>query len=290
MPTSTAPYTSSASGPRAITRRRAARSSRFLNAPHAREVIFVRGTTEGINLVAQSWGRSTLRPGDEIILSWMEHHSNIVPWQMICEQTGAVLRIIPINDDGELLLDEYEKLLSKRTKMVSVVYLSNALGTINPVERLVELAHVHGAKVLIDAAQAASHLPLDVREIDCDFLVFSGHKIYGPTGIGVLYGKAELLEAMPPWQGGGDMIHSVSFAKTTYAELPNKFEAGTPDIAGVVGLGAAARLSRLRRTARRGRTRGRALAPRDREGEADPRRAHHRQRDEQGRGPLLRGR
>jgi cysteine desulfurase/selenocysteine lyase len=212
---------------------------RFLSAEHAREVIFVRGTTEGINLVAQSWGRANLRPGDEIILSWMEHHSNIVPWQLICEQTGAVLRIIPINDDGELLLDEYEKLLSKRTKLVSVVHLSNALGTINPVERIVEMAHVHGAKVLIDAAQSASHSPIDVREMDCDFLVFSGHKVYGPTGIGALYGKAELLEAMPPWQGGGDMIRSVSFEKTTYADLPNKFEAGTPDIAGVVGLGAA---------------------------------------------------
>jgi cysteine desulfurase/selenocysteine lyase len=212
---------------------------RFLNAQDSREVIFVRGTTEGINLVAQSWGRANLRPGDEIILSWMEHHSNIVPWQMICEQTGAVLRIIPINDDGELLLDEYEKLLSKRTKIVSVVYLSNALGTINPVERIAEMAHIHGAKVLIDAAQAASHLSMDVQVIGCDFLVFSGHKVYGPTGIGVLWGKAELLEAMPPWQGGGDMIRSVSFEKTTYADLPNKFEAGTPDIAGVVGLGAA---------------------------------------------------
>jgi cysteine desulfurase/selenocysteine lyase len=211
----------------------------FLNAPEAREVVFVRGATEGINLVAQSWGRANLRDGDEIVLSLMEHHSNIVPWQMICEQTGAKLRVIPINDDGELLLDEYEKLLSPRTKMVSVAYLSNALGTINPVERVIELAHLQGAKVLIDAAQAASHLAMDVREIDCDFLVFSGHKVYGPTGIGVLWGKAELLEAMPPWQGGGDMIRSVSLEKTTYADLPNKFEAGTPDIAGVVGLGAA---------------------------------------------------
>ena len=211
----------------------------FLNAAETREVIFVRGATEGINLVAQSWGRTNLRPGDEILVSWMEHHSNIVPWQLLCEQTGAVLRVIPINDDGELLLDEYEKLLSPRTKLVSVVHLSNSLGTINPVERIIEMAHAQGTRVLIDAAQSASHLPLDVQEMDCDFLVFSGHKVYGPTGIGVLYGKAELLEAMPPWQGGGDMIHSVTFAKTTYADLPNKLEAGTPDIAGVVGLGAA---------------------------------------------------
>jgi cysteine desulfurase/selenocysteine lyase len=212
---------------------------RFLNAGDRREVIFVRGATEGINLVAQSWGRANLRPGDEVVISWMEHHSNIVPWQMVCEQTGAVLRVIPINDAGELLLDEYEKLLSSRTKLVSVVHLSNSLGTVNPVEHLTERAHAFGAKVLIDAAQSVSHLPLDVREMDCDFLVFSGHKVYGPTGIGVLYGKADLLEAMPPWQGGGDMIHSVSFARTTYADLPNKFEAGTPHIAGVVGLGAA---------------------------------------------------
>jgi cysteine desulfurase/selenocysteine lyase len=212
---------------------------RFLNAGSAREVIFVRGATEGINLVAQSWGRSNLRPGDEIVLTTMEHHSNIVPWQLLCEQTGAVLRVVPINDDGELIFAEYEKLLSPRTKLVTVVQLSNSLGTINPVERMIPLAHARGAKVLVDAAQSASHLSIDVQELDCDFLVFSGHKVYGPTGIGVLYGKAELLEAMPPWQGGGDMIHSVTFARTTYADLPNKLEAGTPDIAGVVGLGAA---------------------------------------------------
>jgi cysteine desulfurase/selenocysteine lyase len=215
------------------------KAQHFLNAGSTREVIFVRGATEGINLVAQSWGRTNLKPGDEIIISWMEHHSNIVPWQLVCEQTGAVLRVIPINDAGELLLDEYEKLLSDRTKLVSVVHLSNSLGTINPIEHIIERAHSCGAKVLIDAAQSASHLPLDVREMNCDFLVFSGHKVYGPTGIGVLYGKAELLEAMPPWQGGGDMIHSVTFPRTTYADLPNKFEAGTPNIAGVVGLGAA---------------------------------------------------
>jgi cysteine desulfurase / selenocysteine lyase len=212
---------------------------RFLNAETTREVVFVRGATEGINLVAQSWGRAFLKPGDEIVLSTLEHHSNIVPWQLVCEATGARLRIIPVNDDGELLLDEYEKLLGERTRLVSIVHLSNSLGTLNPVERIIELAHAKGAKVLIDAAQSVSHLPLDVRELDCDWLVFSGHKLYGPTGIGALYGKEELLQAMPPWQGGGDMIRTVSFAKTTYADLPAKFEAGTPHIAGVVGLGAA---------------------------------------------------
>lgn len=212
---------------------------RFLNAQDIREVIFTRGTTEGVNLVAQSWGRTFLRPGDEIIISAMEHHSNIVPWQLACEATGAQLRVIPMNDDGELLLDEFERMLNPRTRLVSVVHLSNSLGTLNPVERIIELAHSRGAKVLIDAAQSVSHLPIDVRDMDCDWLVLSGHKLYGPTGIGALYGKAELLQAMPPWQGGGDMIKSVSFAKTTYAELPSKFEAGTPNIAGVVGLGAA---------------------------------------------------
>ncbi|MFO0843700.1 MAG: SufS family cysteine desulfurase [Gemmataceae bacterium] len=212
---------------------------RFVNAQDLREVIFTRGATEGINLVAQSWGRTFLRPGDEVVVSAMEHHSNIVPWQLACEATGAQLRVIPMNDDGELLLDEFERLLGPRTRLVSVVHLSNSLGTLNPVERIIELAHARGAKVLIDAAQSVSHLPIDVREMDCDWLVFSGHKLYGPTGIGALYGKAELLQAMPPWQGGGDMIRSVSFARTTYAELPSKFEAGTPNIAGVVGLGAA---------------------------------------------------
>src|SRR5262245_2099952 len=212
---------------------------RFLNAHDLREVIFTRGATEGINLVAQSWGRTFLRPGDEVVVSAMEHHSNIVPWQLACEATGASLRVIPMNDDGELLLDDFEKLLGPRTRLVSVVQLSNSLGTLNPVERIIELAHSRGAKVLIDAAQSVSHLPIDVRELDCDWLVFSGHKLYGPTGIGALYGKAELLQAMPPWQGGGDMIKSVSFARTTYAELPSKFEAGTPNIAGVIGLGAA---------------------------------------------------
>jgi cysteine desulfurase/selenocysteine lyase len=212
---------------------------RFLNAASEREVIFVRGATEGINLVAQSWARTNLKAGDEIIISAIEHHSNIVPWQIVCQQTGAVLRVIPVDDDGDLRMDEYERLLCANTRLVSVVHLSNSLGTINPVERIIELAHARGAKVLIDAAQSISHLAIDVQELDCDFLVFSGHKLYGPTGIGVLYGKEEILEAMPPWQGGGDMIHSVSFAETTYADLPNKFEAGTPHIAGVIGLGAA---------------------------------------------------
>lgn len=215
------------------------KARKFLHARTIQEIIFVRGATEGINLVAQSWGRTFLRPGDEVLLSAMEHHSNIVPWQLACEATGAELKVIPINDDGELLLEEYERLLSPRTKLVSVVQLSNSLGTLNPVEQIIEMAHARGAKVLVDAAQSASHMPLDVQELDCDWLVFSGHKVYGPTGIGVLYGKSELLHAMPPWQGGGDMIKTVSFAKTTYAELPNKFEAGTPHIAGVVGLGAA---------------------------------------------------
>ncbi len=212
---------------------------RFLGAADPREIIFVRGTTEGINLVAQSWGRANLRAGDEIVLSAMEHHSNIVPWQILCEQTGAVLRVVPISDDGEFLLDEYERLLSDRTRFVSVVHVSNSLGTITPVRRIIELAHARGARVLLDGAQSAPHMPIDVQELDCDFFAMSGHKIYGPTGIGVLYGKADLLERMPPYQGGGDMIKSVTFAKTTYADLPNKFEAGTPHIAGAIGLGVA---------------------------------------------------
>jgi cysteine desulfurase/selenocysteine lyase len=212
---------------------------RFLNAASAREIIFVRGTTEGINLVTQTFGRQNVRAGDEIIVSHMEHHSNIVPWQMLCEEKGAQLRVVPINDRGEFLFEEYEKLLSARTRLVAVVHVSNSLGTVNPVRRIAEAAHRRGVPVLVDGAQAVAHLKLDVQELDCDFYAFSGHKLYGPTGIGILYGREELLKAMPPYQGGGDMISAVTFEKTTYAELPNKFEAGTPDIAGAVGLGAA---------------------------------------------------
>jgi cysteine desulfurase / selenocysteine lyase len=211
----------------------------FLNAAEAREIIFVRGATEGINLVASSHGRKNVGAGDEILVSAMEHHSNIVPWQMLCEERGARLRVVPINDDGEFLLEEYEKLLGPRTRLVAVAHVSNALGTINPVRRIIELAHRHGVPVLLDGAQAVPHLPVDVQELDCDFFVFSGHKLFGPTGIGVLYAKRSLLEAMPPYQGGGDMIRSVTFEKTTYNDLPYKFEAGTPHIAGAIGLGAA---------------------------------------------------
>jgi len=211
----------------------------FLNASDSREIIFVRGTTEGINLVAQSYGRKFIKAGDEIIVSAMEHHSNIVPWQLLCEQTGAVLRVIPMNDSGELLMDEYKRMLNKNTKFVSVVYLSNSLGTINPVKEIIKYAHEAGAPVLIDGAQSTPHLAVDVQELDCDFYAFSGHKICGPTGIGVVYGKANLLEAMPPYQGGGDMISSVTFEKTTYNSLPYKFEAGTPNIADTIAMGAA---------------------------------------------------
>jgi cysteine desulfurase / selenocysteine lyase len=212
---------------------------RFLNAADTREIVFVRGATEGINLVAASYGRTWVGAGDEIIISAIEHHSNIVPWQILCEEKGAVLRVIPVNDDGELLLEEYARLLGARTKLVAVGHISNALGTINPIEQMIEMAHRQGVPVLIDGAQAAPHLRVDVRALDCDFYVFSGHKTLGPTGIGVLYGKAEWLERMPPYQGGGDMIASVTFEKTTYNALPYKFEAGTPHIAGVIGLGMA---------------------------------------------------
>ncbi|MEE8493965.1 MAG: cysteine desulfurase [Nitrospirales bacterium] len=212
---------------------------RFINAAESREVIFVRGTTEAINLVANSYGRQHIRAGDEIVISAMEHHSNIVPWQILCEQTGAVLRVVPISDAGEMCIDEYEKLLTSRTRLVAVVHVSNALGTINPLHAIIRLARRQGVPVLVDGAQAVPHLKVDVHELDCDFYAFSGHKVFGPTGIGVLYGKAELLEAMPPYQGGGDMIKSVSFEKTVYNDLPYKFEAGTPHIAGVIGLGAA---------------------------------------------------
>lgn len=212
---------------------------RLLHAKEEREIIFARGTTEAINLVAQSYGRSQLKSGDEIIISTMEHHSNIVPWQMLCEQTGAVLRVIPVNDAGEIIFEEYERLLSPRTKIVAVVHMSNSLGTINPVKKIIKLAHDVGAVVLLDGAQAVSHLPINVVDLDCDFYAFSGHKLFGPSGIGALYGKAKLLEAMPPYQGGGDMISQVSFAKTLYREIPHRFEAGTPNIADTVGLGAA---------------------------------------------------
>jgi cysteine desulfurase / selenocysteine lyase len=212
---------------------------RFLNAADPREVVFVRGTTEAINLVAQSYGRSQVGPGDEILITTMEHHSNIVPWQMLCEQTGARLRVVPITDAGELRLDAYEAALSERTKIVAVVHVSNALGTINPVAEIVRLAHGRGIPVLVDGAQAVAHMLVDVRRLDCDFYTFSGHKIFGPTGIGVLYAKAPLLEAMPPYQGGGDMISSVTFERTLYNVLPYKFEAGTPNIAGAIGLAAA---------------------------------------------------
>ena len=212
---------------------------KFLNAASDKEVIFTKGTTDGINLVAQSYGRKFIKAGDEIIISALEHHANIVPWQMLCEQTGAVLRVIPINDDGELLMDEYEKLLNPKTKFVSVNYVSNALGTINPVKRIIELAHAQDVPVLIDGAQSAPHLKVDVRELDCDFYAFSGHKVCGPTGIGILYGKQHWLQQMPPVQGGGDMIKTVTFEKTTYNDLPYKLEAGTPHIEGGIGLGRA---------------------------------------------------
>jgi cysteine desulfurase / selenocysteine lyase len=212
---------------------------RFLNAADPREIIFVRGATEGINLVAQTWGRANIRSGDEIVISAMEHHSNIVPWQILCEQQGANLRVAPVNDAGELLFDEFEKLLGPKTKLVAMSHVSNALGTVNPVRKIVEAARRVNARVLLDGAQAVPHMPVDVRAIDCDFYAFSGHKIYAPTGIGILYGKAELLEAMPPYQGGGDMISSVTFEKTLYNRLPYKFEAGTPHVSGAIGLGAA---------------------------------------------------
>ncbi len=211
----------------------------LIGASSIEEIIFVRGATEGINLVAQTFGRTRVRAGDEILITTMEHHSNIVPWQMLCEQVGAKLKVVPINDRGEISLDEYESLLGEKTRLVAAAHLSNALGTINPVHEMVRLAHEKDIPVLLDSAQGTSHLEVDVKDIDCDFLVLSGHKMYGPTGIGALYGKKEHLSAMPPYQGGGDMILSVTFEKTTYNELPHKFEAGTPNIAGAIGLGAA---------------------------------------------------
>jgi cysteine desulfurase / selenocysteine lyase len=211
----------------------------FLGAASTSEIIFVRGATEGINLVAQTYGRAHVGAGDEVLITGMEHHSNIVPWQILCDEKGAKLRVAPINDAGELLLDEFANLLNSRTKIVAVTHVSNALGSINPVRKIIEMSHALNIPVLVDGAQAVPHMKVDVQALDCDFYAFSGHKVYGPTGIGVLYGKAALLEAMPPYQGGGDMISSVTYEKTIYNKLPYKFEAGTPDIAGVIGLGAA---------------------------------------------------
>ena len=211
----------------------------LLNARAAHEIIFTRNSTESINLVAQSYGRQNLGPGDEILITHMEHHSNIVPWQLLCEQVGARLCVAPIDGDGTLQLDEFQRLISPRTRLVAVVHLSNSLGTINPVQDIVRMAHARGVPVLIDGSQSVYHMPVDVQALDCDFYAFTGHKLYGPTGIGVLYGRESLLEQMPPYQGGGDMIRSVTFDKTTYADLPHKFEAGTPHIAGAIGLGAA---------------------------------------------------
>jgi cysteine desulfurase/selenocysteine lyase len=211
----------------------------FINAPRVQDIIFVRGTTEAVNLVAQSYGRGFLKAGDEIIISAMEHHSNIVPWQMLREQIGTKLRVIPINHDGELVMDEYRRLLNERTRLVAIAHVSNALGTIVPVKTIIELAHERGVPVFVDGAQAAPHLKVDVQDLGCDFYAFSGHKVFGPTGVGVLYGRSELLERMPPYQGGGDMISLVTFEKTHYNVLPYKFEAGTPHVEGGIGLGAA---------------------------------------------------
>ncbi|HMC21044.1 MAG TPA: cysteine desulfurase [Thermoanaerobaculia bacterium] len=212
---------------------------RFINARDEKEIVFTRGTTESINLVASSWGRPNLRGGDEVLITAIEHHSNIVPWQLLCEEKEAILRVVPVNDAGELILDEFAKLLTPRTKIVAFGHASNALGTINPIKRMIAMAHANGSIVVVDGAQGVPHLTVDVQDLDCDFYAFSGHKVYGPTGIGVLYGKQALLDAMPPYQGGGDMILSVSFEKTTYNALPYKFEAGTPNIAGVIGLASA---------------------------------------------------
>ncbi len=215
------------------------KAQRFLNARDPSEIIFVRGTTEAINLVAQTYGKTRVREGDEVLVTAMEHHSNIVPWQILCEQTGARLRVAPMNDVGEILLDELGELMAPKTRLVAITHVSNVLGTINPIRRVVEMAHAQGARVLVDGAQAAPHLKLDVQALGCDFYAFSGHKMYGPTGIGVLYGRSDLLEEMPPYQGGGDMILSVAFEKTIYNKIPYKFEAGTPNLVGAVGLAAA---------------------------------------------------
>ncbi|MBF6615869.1 MAG: cysteine desulfurase [Candidimonas sp.] len=215
------------------------RVRQLLNAARSEEIVFTRGTTEAINLVASSWGRSALKTGDEILITGMEHHSNIVPWQMLCEQTGALLKVVPVTDSGEVELDQFRSMLNERTRLVAVAHVSNALGTVNPVAEITQLAHAVGAKVLIDGAQAVAHQVVDVQAIDCDFYAFSAHKLYGPTGIGALYARYDILKDMPPWQGGGDMIYTVSFEGSTYADVPQRFEAGTPNIAGVVGMDAA---------------------------------------------------
>ncbi len=216
-----------------------AKIARFVNARDTAEIVLTKGCTDGLNLVAHSFARPRLKPGDEILVSWMEHHSNIVPWQIVCEETGATLRVVPITDEGELRLDEFERLLGERTRLVAIIHVSNALGTIVPVREIIERAHARGVPVLVDGAQSAAHLPVDVQALDCDFFAFSSHKMYGPTGSGALYGKRRWLDEMPPYQGGGDMIASVTFEKTTYNTVPHKFEAGTPNIAGVIGFGAA---------------------------------------------------
>jgi cysteine desulfurase/selenocysteine lyase len=215
------------------------KARQFINAASKKEIIFLRGTTEGINLVAGSYGRSNVREGDEVLITGLEHHSNIVPWQMLCNQAGAVLKVAPIDDKGEVILSEFERLIGPKTRIVAIAHVSNALGTVNPVKRMVAVAHAHGVPVLVDGAQAVPHFRVDVRDLDCDFYAFSAHKMYGPTGIGVLYGKQAILEAMPPYQGGGDMIRSVTFEKTLFNDLPHKFEAGTPNIADTIGFGAA---------------------------------------------------
>jgi len=215
------------------------KTRRFLNASSTREIIFLRGATEAINLVAQAWGRRNVREGDEVVITWLEHHANIVPWQMLCSEKGAKLRVAPVNDRGEIILEEYEKLLGPRTRIVAFSQVSNALGTVTPAQEMVDIAHRYGARVLVDGAQSVSHMPVDVQTLGCDFFVFSGHKVFGPTGIGVLYGKQDLLDSMPPWQGGGNMISDVTFEKTTYQASPARFEAGTGNIADAVGLGAA---------------------------------------------------
>jgi cysteine desulfurase/selenocysteine lyase len=211
----------------------------FLNASSSDEIVFVRGTTEAINLIAKSWGRRNVGKDDEVVISWLEHHANIVPWQQLCAETGARLRVAPVDDDGQILLEEYEKLLGPRTRIVSLTQVSNALGTVTPIKQMVEIAHRHGARVLVDGAQAVSHMAVDVQSLDCDWYVFSGHKVFGPTGIGAVYGKLDLLNATPPWQGGGNMIQDVTFEKTIYHAAPARFEAGTGNIADAVGLGAA---------------------------------------------------